>query len=121
MTPDQIMKRLGEIEADLAERTAGIEAAADEWFKAKRDREHKRAKAFLETKASGTTVAEAEATADRDTCLIGLDAEARYEALKAVVRVLETRASIGQSLLRAHTQGAGWQPQQPEWSKRGAA
>jgi hypothetical protein len=26
--------------------------------------------------------------------------EAEYEALKAVIRVLETRASIGQSLLR---------------------
>lgn len=121
MTPDQIMKRLGDIEADLADRTQKLETAADEWFKAKRDREHKRAKAFLETKASGTTVAEAEATADRDTCLIGLDAEARYEALKAVVRVLETRASIGQSLLRAHT-AAGWsQGQQPQWTGRQAA
>lgn len=42
--------------------------------------------------------------------------------LRDVVRVLETRASIGQSLLRAHTQGAGWQPSgpQPQWTREAA-
>ncbi len=121
MTPEQIIDRLAEIETDLADRTAAIEAAADDWFRAKRDRENRRAKAFIAAKADGVTVAEAEAMADKETSLIGLDAEARYEALKAVVRVLETRASIGQSLLRAHT-ASGWsQGQQPQWSGRQAA
>jgi hypothetical protein len=37
----------------------------------------------------------------RATSHIGVTEEAEYEALKAVVRVLETRASIGQSILRS--------------------
>ncbi len=68
------------------------------WYRAKRDKEHDRAVSFL---AAVGTVAERNAIADRDNSHVGKDAEAEYEALKAVCRVLETRASIGQSILRA--------------------
>lgn len=96
--PAAVMNRLAEIENDLANRQGAYEAAATAWFKAKRDKEHKRAVAFIE--ATGT-VAERSAVADRDTSMVGAEDEALWEALKAVVRTLETRASIGQSILRS--------------------
>lgn len=96
--PAAVLDRLSEIENDLASRQLTFESAALRWYKAKRDREHGRAVAFL--KAEGT-VAERSAQADLETALNGRSEEAEYEAVKAVVRVLETRASIGQSILRA--------------------
>lgn len=97
-SPGLVIARLEEIEHDLALRQNTFEAAALAWFKAKRDKEKARAVAFLG--ASGT-VAERQAIADRETALDGKNEEAEYEALKAVVRILETRASIGQSVLRS--------------------
>lgn len=92
------MQRLAEIENDLAMRQNNLEDAARKHYIAKRDKEKARAIAFLS--ATGT-VAERQAIADRATALDGKEAEAEWEALKAVVRTLEARASIGQSLLRA--------------------
>lgn len=97
-TPAAVQERLQEIERDLAVRQNVLEQVAMQWFRAKRDKERARAVAFLS--ASGT-VAERQAQADRDTALHGRNEEAEYEALRAVVRVLETRASIGQSILRS--------------------
>jgi hypothetical protein len=51
-------------------------------------------------KAEGS-VAERNAQADVETCRIGMEEEALYEATKAVMRTLETRATIGQSVLRS--------------------
>lgn len=96
--PHAVMGRLSDIENDLAVRQGALEAAARAWFIAKRDKEKARAVAFL--RAEGT-VAERNAIADEQTALDGKHAEAEWEALKAVCRVLETRASIGQSILRA--------------------
>lgn len=107
IAPAQILERLEQIDQDLAARQNDVEEAAERWMRAKRDREQARAKAFLTAKASGMTVAEAEATAEKETCLIGLDAEARFEALKRVIAVLETRASIGQTLARTNARAAG--------------
>jgi len=102
-TPAQVMARLEEIENDLANRQNVLESAACQWFVAKREREHKRAVEFL--KAEGS-VAERNAIADRSTAREGAQQEAEYEALKAVVRTLDTRASIGMSLLRAQGRAA---------------
>ena len=93
-----IAGRLEEIERDLAIRQNALEGAALGWFRAKRDKEHRRALAFLQAEG---TVAERSAKADAATAILGMTQEAEFEALKAVVRVLETRASIGQSLLRS--------------------
>ena len=101
-SPYEVMRRLAQIEEDLANRQLALESAALAWFKAKRDREHDRAVEFL--RAEGT-VAERNAIADRETAQDGKDDEALWEALKAVVRVLDTRASIGQSILRAQGRG----------------
>lgn len=96
--PAAVMARLEAIEQDLANRQSALEAAGLAWFKAKRDREHAHAVAFLSAEG---TVAERNAIADRETAVDGKMDEAAWESLKAVVRVLETRASIGQSLLRS--------------------
>lgn len=96
--PGAVIGRLEEIETDLALRQGALEAAALGWFRLKRDREKARAVAFLSAEG---TVAERNALADRETALIGVAEEAEFEALRAVVRTLETRASIGQSILRS--------------------
>jgi hypothetical protein len=93
-----VLRRLEEIENDLATRQNTFEAAAFAWFRKKRDRDHARAVAFM--KAAGS-VAERNAQADVETCRIGMEEEAMYEATKAVMRTLETRATIGQSVLRS--------------------
>lgn len=96
--PHLVMARLAEIENDLAIRQNALEDAGKQWFLAKRDKEKARAVAFLN--AAGTD-ATRKAMADRQTATDGMEYEAEWEALKAVVNVLEARASIGQSLLRA--------------------
>lgn len=101
--PAAVQARLEEIEVDLANRQGDYETAALSWFRAKRDREKRRAVAFI--KAQGT-VAERNARADEETAKIGVEDEAAYEAHKAVMRTLETRASIGQSILRSQARSA---------------
>jgi hypothetical protein len=56
--------------------------------------------------AERQTVTERLAKAARDNSNIGRDEEAEYEAIRAVVRVLETRANIGMALLKAQGRGA---------------
>jgi hypothetical protein len=111
-TPQAVMQRLAEVENDLALRQNALEAAAMDWYRAKRDREKARAVQFL---AAEGTVAERQAIADRETATDGKQEEALYESLRAVVRTLETRASIGQSLLRAQSVSVSSGPQ-PSWS-----
>lgn len=93
-----VMERLEAIDQDLAIRQAALESAALAWFRQKREKERARAIAFISAEG---TVAVRSAIADRDTSMIGVAEEAEWEALRAVVRVLETRATIGQSLLRS--------------------
>ncbi len=102
-----IQDRLEAIDADLALRVDALEAAARAWMLAKREREHAHAVAFITAKQDGLTVAESEAMADRESCMIGQEAEAEFEAIRAVVRVLETRATIGASLLKAYGRAGG--------------
>jgi hypothetical protein len=96
--PAAVLERLAQIEHDLEMRQNALEAAALAWFRVKRDKERQHAIEYL--KASGTVSAR-EAIADEQTAMLGAHEEAEWEALKAVVRVLETRASIGQSILRS--------------------
>lgn len=103
LNPQTIADRLCEIEEDLAERETALGDAARKWFIAKRDRERHRAEVFL---ASEGTVAERQAHADMATAMDGKEAEAEWEALRAVTRTLETRASIGQSLLKTYGRAA---------------
>lgn len=102
-TPQEVMSRLQAIDDDLATRQNDLENAAFKWYTEKRERERAYAHAYIE--ATGT-VDERKSHATQASYLIGVEAEARYEALKAVTRTLETRASIGQSILRAQTRNA---------------
>lgn len=106
VTYEQIQRRLEEIEQDLAIRQADFEVAANEKHRLVRDFELRHARAYLA--AAGATATEKkaralEALAASDDGIYEklMDAEGRYEGLKAAIRTLETRASIGQSLLRS--------------------
>jgi hypothetical protein len=101
-TPQAVLERLEQIEHDLAVRQNAYEAAALAWYRAKRDKEKGHATAYL---AATGPVHERKAHADLATATIGVAEEAEYEAIKAVVRTLETRASIGQSILRSQGRG----------------
>jgi hypothetical protein len=96
--PGPTLQRLAEIENDLAIRQNIYEEAARAWFIAKRDREREYALEYM--RAEGP-VEQRKSQAIRATSHIGQTEEAEFEALRAVVRVLETRASIGQSVLRS--------------------
>ena len=97
-TPQAVMARLEGIEHDLAIRQGALEAAALTWFRVKRDREKDWATAYI--RADGPQHVR-RAEADLTVATVDVAEEAEWEALKAVMRTLETRASIGQSLLRA--------------------
>lgn len=101
--PAAVMARLQEIESDLALRQNFLEQAALDWFRAKRDKEKKWAQTFLDPNIADEckTIAERKAVADAETADTGRDAEAEFESLKAVVRVLDTRAAIGMAILKA--------------------
>lgn len=101
--PQAVLERLEAIDLDLANRQPELEGAALEWFRAKRDREKRHAETFL---TNDRTVAERQARASLECATIGVEAEARWEALKAVVRVLEARSMIGLGVLKAQGRGA---------------
>jgi hypothetical protein len=96
-TPQQIQERLEAIEGDLAIRQNVLEKAAMDWYKAKRDREANWARAYIS--ADGPAHVR-KAEADLAVATVGINEEAEYEALRAVVRTLETRATIGMALLK---------------------
>jgi hypothetical protein len=99
-TPALVIAKLEAIERDLELRQNILEAAALNWYRQKRDLEHARAVAFLSAEG---TVAERQALASRETAMLGREAEAEYESLRAVVRTLETRATIGMAILKAQS------------------
>jgi hypothetical protein len=101
--PAAVQERLEAIEADLAIAQNELEDVAMEHFTAKRNKEKARATRFIEANDGERSVAERTAIAERDTALDGVEAEARYEALRSKVRVLDTRAAIGMSILRAQS------------------
>lgn len=101
--PAAVMRRLEAIETDLACRQNALEEAAQAHFVAKREKEKRRAEVFM---SCDGTVAERSARADEQTAEMGNTAEAEYEAQKAVVKVLDTRAAIGMSILRAQSRAS---------------
>lgn len=104
--PAIVWRRLAEIEADLAERQNEVESAAVDVVRVKRDYELRKARAYTTAKGSNQAEREAQAILALAAASDGIyakwiETEARYEGVKAAVRVLEHRASIGQSLLRS--------------------
>lgn len=98
--PHTVMSRLEAIENDLAVRQNAYESAARAWFGAQREIVRVRAVKLLASDAASVT----EKKADADLAAYdveGASAEAEYEALRAAVKVLELRATIGMSILKA--------------------
>lgn len=102
-SPAVVMHRLSDIERDLAERQNSYERAAGNWYTAQRDIKRAHALALLSSQKPSVTAQKAEADLAALAC-DGVEYEAEYEALKAVIRVLETRATVLMSVLKA--QGA---------------
>jgi hypothetical protein len=108
-TPAAVMGRLAEIENDLAERQNQYESAAED--RARLTRDWDKRLAIHQKTAKGPNSETRKATAlvaaieQDDTYEKLTDAEARYDALRVVTRTLETRATIGQSILRAQGRG----------------
>jgi hypothetical protein len=101
-SPAVVMQRLSEIERDLAERQGAYENAARRWYEAQRQIRHAHAVALLSSTKPSVTEKKAEADVEAALC-DGSEFEAEYEASKAVIRVLETRATIGMSILKSQS------------------
>lgn len=99
-TPAIVMTKLSAIENDLAERQNGYERAAGNWYTAQREIKRAHAIALLSSSKASVTAQKAEADLAAMAC-DGIEYEAEYEAFKAVIRVLETRATVLQSILKA--------------------
>lgn len=98
--PAAVMARLAEIEDSLARRQNAYEEAARSWYGAQREIGRRKAQKLLASDKGSVTEKKAEGdVAAYD--VEGAAAEAEYEALKAAVKVLETRATIGMSILKA--------------------
>lgn len=99
-SPAEVLRLLSSIENDLANRQNAFEAAAGAWYTAQREMKRQAAHALLGSKASSVT--EKRAQADLAAYDVeGSAQEAEYESLKAVIRVLETRATVCMSILKA--------------------
>lgn len=99
-SPAIVMSRLSEIERDLAQRQNLYEDAARDWYAAQREIKRVYARALLSSSAASVTAQKAEA----DLAAYDIEAgahEAEYEALKAVIRVLEQRSMILMALLKS--------------------
>jgi len=122
MDPATVMKTLADVEADLAIRQVELESIADEKVRVQRDMDKTMARATVvaqgaskEIRQSNALLAVVTSGSDLYERLTNLDA--RYESLKAAMRALETRASIGQSILRALTNEANRSSRDPAWSQ----
>lgn len=98
--PALVIGRLEAIDVDLAARQNELEAAAKDMAFAKRDMEREYATAFLAAEGNVEERKQRARLAVKDD-LKYAEATGKWEGLKAVVRVLESRATIGQSVLRA--------------------
>ena len=117
MTYAEIITRLEQIEEALAHLDVETDHPAAAYYRARRDYEYAWAQCYL--KQEGTVDERKSRTiialySSKDYKAF-VTAEATYEAHKAKTRTLDTRASIGQSLLRAATREAPQHGPQPQW------
>lgn len=103
VTYHDVQQRLSDIDRELLTKQPNLEHEAESYFKSKRDYERHYAEQYLKT--TGTVEERRNKTIlalwQSDAYKKLVAAEAAWEGLKAVTRTLETRASIGQSLLKA--------------------
>lgn len=99
-SPHLVLGRLQEIERALAERQNGYESAARQWHQAQRQIRLAHARALLGSTKSSVTEKRAEAEIAGATTE-GAELEAEYEATKAVIKMLDSRAMILMSVLKS--------------------
>lgn len=103
--PAAVIQRLAKIENDLAERQNEYEQAAEDRARLIRDWGKRIARATAQAKGRDAEARKQAAlvmAAEQDDLYDRLmDAEARYAALHAVIRVLTDRSTIGMSILRS--------------------
>ena len=98
-TPQSVEQRLEAIDQDLAIRQNLYEAAAKAHFL--KVAEVTKDKAIAYRKADGNSTDKRE-SANEQHGEDGSKEQAEYEALKAVIKVLESRATIGMAILKSH-------------------
>lgn len=99
--PHVVMGRLTDIERDLATRQGPYELAASSWFKARREQGYNSAVALKQSEAPSVTAQKADA--DIAAYMTpGAEFEAEFEAIRSVLKVLETRSMILMAILKAH-------------------
>lgn len=105
-TPGAVIARLADIENDLALRQNDYERAASDRARCVRDWDRRLAIHGKVAKGSSADVRKSVAlvaASEQDDLYERLtDAEARFDALRVVIRTLETRSAIGMSILKAH-------------------
>lgn len=110
LTPAATMMALEAIDKDLQERLPSYEHAAEQYYRLLRDWEKRLAVCARTAAGPNAEVRKAVALVSAiemdDLYERYTEAEARYNALKVVMKTLEARATIGQSLLRAQGRGA---------------
>jgi hypothetical protein len=103
--PAAVMARLTEIEQYLADRQNAYETAANQKARLVRDWEKRLASARIHAKGNDADARKAAAlmTAIEADDLYDrlMTAEGTYEGCKAVVKVLEVRATVGMAILKA--------------------
>ena len=98
--PAAVLERLVLIERDLAIRQNVFEEAARGWYQARREVERVKARELLSADEKSVTEKKARAElAAYDVEGAGLEAE--YEALRAVIRVLEQRSMVLMAVLKS--------------------
>lgn len=100
-SPAEVQERLEAVDTELALRLNDLEEAAMTWFRIKPKRERMWAESYIRVDGPAhiRKVAADSSVANEEWA----EAEGRYEVLKVIVRGLESKASIGQSILRSQS------------------
>lgn len=98
LTPIAVQTRLLEVEASLELVGNDLASIARAYIEAMKDRHLARATAYAGAVGTAT---ERKIVADAAAAQVGIEEEATFEARKLALKVLETRANIGMSLLRS--------------------
>lgn len=124
MNYGQVRQRLETIEQELGEQQNDYGMKCADYFRAKRGYEEAYARAYVNAEGKNTEERKSRALLSlmqSEAYKSLVIAEAAYEGAKAVHRTLETRASIGQSLLRALQHEGAVVPQGQTFGQRRAA
>jgi hypothetical protein len=107
-SPAAVMQRLADIEGQMASNENGLEAAAMDYFSAKREHDLEMAKAVLRQEGKTVDQRNAQAlveVATGDVWQKFVTSEAAYNGLKLAQESLSSRSMIGMAILRAQGRG----------------